>query len=62
MLYSTGQKQQVLVATTVSVPQSGTKFFCTLFFCINTLKIMLSHVITFQKHANLKGKQKNVLL
>lgn len=28
------------------------------FFYINTLKIMLSHVITFQKHANLKGKQK----
>lgn len=27
-------------------------------FFISTFKIMLSHVITFKKHANLKGKQK----
>lgn len=58
ILYSTGQKQQVLVATSVSVPQLGTNLFCTLLFYINTLKIMLLHVIIFQKHANLKGKQK----
>lgn len=60
ILYSTGQKQQVLVATSVSVPQLGTNLFCTLLFYINTLKIMLLHVIIFQKHANLKGKQKNM--
>lgn len=33
-------------------------FLYTSFFYINTLKIMLLHVITIQKHANLKGKQK----
>lgn len=62
ILYSIGQKQQVLVAKSVSVPQLGTNLFCTLLFYISTHKIMLLHVITFQKHSNLKGKQKKVLL
>lgn len=35
-------------------------FLYTSFFYINTLKIMLLHVITIQKHANLKGKQKKM--
>lgn len=60
ILYSIGQKQQVLVAKSVSVPQLGTNLFCTLLFYISTHKIMLLHVITFQKHSNLKGKQKKI--